>query len=379
MSTTPSEQTNAALQKQRKEMTTLTLKMAEDFCKRIRQGDSIALAKESGGSTALPIYLPEREEELRAKCRIIARKYDVDQDMMDLYILYLIFVSSSAQKELLNRSTTLDKNTIDPKILHNNLLTLTASIAQAYGKYDAHAYGTHFELMREQEILTDLIGLMRDRDTALNLGCATGTFVTETLGKCFQHVIGYDISQEMITQAQKNFPDHEFHCRDLSSSIPYKNASVDLLVANLGAASEVTKEIWAQAQRLLRPGGFGYFSFYNKDALSTQWQTSRSNAFRIMVNIHNDTISVPFVDSAGSPKALWIHGRSLTEKEVRSNAKNYGFEIWSIESSGPQWDNMPPWFFRCKEAVAVSCAYDQAHGHIPPYLGPYINVCFCKR
>ena len=373
------EQTNRRLEEGRAGLTEHTLKMARQFCERFPFMDIIAKAKKSAGGVNLPIFLPQREEELLAQCREIAREYGVDQDMMDQYILYLIFVGSSAQKKILNRSTTLDRNTIDPRILRKDLLRLTASIARTYKQYDAHAHGTHLELMREQAILTDLIRTMNDRGTALNLGCATGTFVTETLGKYFLHAIGYDISQEMITEARSNFPDYEFHCCDLASAIPYRDHSVDLLVANLGAASEVTQEIWAEAQRLLRPGGTGYFSFYNKNALSTKWQTSRSNAFRILVNPFNDTVSVPFVESDGSPKALWIHGKSFTEKEIRSNAQKNGLEILGIESAGPQWDNMPPWFFHSEEAVKTASAYDAAHGCVPPYLGPYMNVTFRKQ
>jgi len=372
------EATTFDLEKARGKITTITDQMVDLFCERQKVMREIAEAKNGSGDTNLPIYLPQREQELISRYQRTAEENNVDPNMMGMLMSMLMSAAKFAQMEILNRKTILDVERPSKTLLRGNLMSLTAEVAATYGKYDEQAEGTHIECVRERQLLENLTDL-RQGNIAINLGCADGTHVTDIIRKKFKRVIGYDLSPDMITCAKKKYPDCEFHVHDLDENIPIEDASVDLVVANFGAASEVCVNLWQEMSRVLQPGGCAYLSFYNKDALVTRWWTPWSNSFKITINPHNDTIMVPLATEDGSEKVFWIHGKSITEREVYANAQSYNLEVSRIESSSPLWDDKPPEFFKHDGAVDAAMKYEAAHTHIPPFLGQYLRVVIKKN
>lgn len=372
------ETTNFNLEKARKRVTEVTSQIVNLFCDRQKLMRKIAEAKNKSGGAHLPIFLPQREQETLSHFREVAKEKNVDPDMMDMLISMLMSAAKFTQMDILKRQTILDTKRPDKDLLKKNLLTLTAEVATTYDLYDKQAEGTHIECIHERQLLKELAVLYRN-GTAVNLGSANGNHVTSTIEEGFQRIVGYDISRNMIACAKTKYPDHEFYVHDLDNGIPLEDASADLVIANFGAASEVCVNLWQETSRVLRSGGRAYFSFYNKDALVTRWWTPWSNSFRITINPHNDTIMVPLIDGDGSAQIFWIHGKSITEKDVYINARSSGLEVYRIESSSPLWDDKPPEFFKHAGAVESAMEYETTHAHVPPFLGQYLRVVVKKN
>ena len=372
------EATTLDLEKARERVTSIADDIARLFCERQKAMRQIAEAKNGNNDSHLPIYLPQREQELLVRFRKIAEEYEVDPGIMEMFMTMLMSLAKFAQMEILDRSTILD--TERPKLasLKENLLALTKVVAEHYDQYDNGKEGTHIECVRERQLFEGLINVHQG-GVAVNLGCASGDHVTDILGQNFQRIVGYDISPDMIKSAKMRYPEHEFCVHDLDDGIPHDDNSVDLLIANFGTASEVCQQLWEESRRVLRQGGIAYFSFYNQDALVTKWWTPWSNAFNITINPHNDTVMVPCVDSDGNPNVYWIHGKSVSDKDVRASALSQGLEVLRIESSSPLWDDKPPEFFKHEAAVKAATAYEEGHAHIPPFLGQYLRVIVKKN
>lgn len=373
------ETTNRALEDARKRMTETTNEIARLFCERQKDSRFIAQAKKAAdGGNKLPIFLPQREQELLAKYRLLAEENHVDPKMMDMLISILISSSISEQMSLLGRRTALDRQRPDMRTLKDELLSLTKMVASSYDEYDKLAEGTRAECLREKYLLQNLTHLQQG-DIAVNLGCANGIHVTNVLKKHFNRVIGYDISPDMIASAKHHFPEDEFYIYDLDNGIPLDDQSVELVVANFGAGSEVCENLWSETARVLRAGGRAYFSFYNKDALVTKWRTPWANSFMITINPFNDTLMIPMADDDGHTHVFWIHGKSITVENIYTQANSHDLEVESVESSSPLWDDKPPEFFEHKAAVDSALAYENANAHIPPYIGQYLRVIVQKK
>ncbi len=372
------EASNFNLEEARKRVTEVTEAIVDLFCERQGIMRDIANAKSGNGEAHLPIYLPQREQELLARFRTKAKEKGVDPNMMDMLVSMLMSAAKFAQMDILQRQTILETDKIPEEDLKDNLLALTERVAEVYDEYDQSAEGTHMEWVRENELLKELAELHQG-GVAVNLGCANGTQVTSLIKSSFEKVIGFDISPHMINCAKKKFPDCEFYTHDLDTGIPLEDSSVDLVIANFGAASEVCKKLWQETSRVLTPGGRAYFSFYNQDALVTRWWTPWSNSYRITINHHNDTIMVPITDDKGGSQVYWIHGLSVDDKDIYTNARAHGLELRRVESSSPLWDDKPREFFKHQAAVQAAMEYERAHAHIAPYLGQYLRVVVKKR
>ncbi|GFO26418.1 S-adenosyl-l-methionine-dependent methyltransferase [Plakobranchus ocellatus] len=102
-----------------------------------------------------------------------------------------------------------------------------------------------------------------DLNVAVDVGCGPGS---STLGfaKYFKKVIGVDISESQIACAPKDVRNVEFRVGS-SDKLPFiESGSVDLFCAGASFFLMPQKETFAEADRVLRPGGtiaiFGYSS-----------------------------------------------------------------------------------------------------------------------
>ncbi len=371
------ESSNFSLEQARIRVTEVTSEIVDLFCERQSIMSDIANAKNRNGEAHLPIFLPQREQELLRRFRNVAKEKGVDPNMTDMLVSMLMSAAKFAQRDILQRTTILDTERPNIDLLKSSLLDLTRKVARPYDEYDGSFEGTHIECVREQEILTELAQLSKG-ECAVNLGCANGSYVSRILSGQFKRIVGYDISPDMIACAKEKYPEHEFYIHDLDNGIPLSDESVDLVVANFGSASEVCVNLWEETARVLKPAGRAFFSFYNQKALITRWWTPWSNSYRITINIHNDTIMVPVAETDDSAYVYWIYGRAVDDKDVYTSARASGLQLRQVESSSPLWDDKPREFFKHQDAVKSAIEYEKGHAHIAPYLGQYLRVVVNK-
>ena len=126
-------------------------------------------------------------------------------------------------------------------------------------------------------MLTREIGLLRNKNAALDLGCATGK-MTFKLAPHFKNIIGIDISPTMINIAKRKIPamdsrNIEFKIADLEAGIPCGDKSVEFVNMNLGTASDISniQALLQEIGRILIPSGKFILSFYNSKALFYKW------------------------------------------------------------------------------------------------------------
>lgn len=374
------EATTDGLEAARSRVTEVTDEIMRLFFERQDLMRDIAESKKGSSNAALPIFLPQREHDLRARFRKQAKAKGIDSHFADMLLTMLMSAGKSQQKGILARTTILDTQRPSDSVLKQNLLNLTAAVAKSYDHYGEYATGSMLEVMREANIIRDLVQDRCQSGTAVNLGSANGVRVTEVLDSAFARVIGYDLSPAMIAYAQEKYPHHEFHVHDLSDSIPLPNASVAFVLANWGAASEIYSDImWNEIARVLIPGGIAYLSFYNKDALVTKWWTPWSSDYTLVINPHNGTIMVPLRDEENHRvNIFWINGISFFADEIATSAQTAGLSVVRIESSSPLWDDKPAEFFKHPDAVALAERYEAAHSGVSPFIGQYIRLVVTK-
>jgi len=158
--------------------------------------------------------------------------------------------------------------------LKEGLLRLTEKTALAYDDGYCTSYpATRLYLDFEDRLLADEIDLLDDKGFAVDIGCATGRKTIDLAGK-FERVIGYDISPHMIERACARIGNMKlrginFETLDVEGGLPERKNSASLVVMNFGTAGDLrnTKDVLREMERILRPGGKAFLSFYNRDAL----------------------------------------------------------------------------------------------------------------
>lgn len=226
----------------------------------------------------------------------------------------------------------LDVNSIDKEksyIFHRQeLLRLTEEIALNYDeKYDQQ-FGVKVYLDFEQKKIKELVASLPDKNTMVDLGCATGK-VAFSLAEQFKDVFGYDISPHMIDQATKKAEakpelvrNTHFKVADLDLNIPLLDNSVSVVIMNMGTASDIRNidNLLEEINRVLAPNGKFLLSFYNSDSLFAKfdflpWSTS----LRAMVDKEMGILDVTF----GS-KLYLIYAMPRNVNEIKVLLKQHG-------------------------------------------------------
>ena len=146
-----------------------------------------------------------------------------------------------------------------------------AAFERAAATYDAAAV-----LQREiaERLLTRLDLVKLKPQSILDIGCGTG-YATRKLAKRYRQarVLGMDIAHAMTTYARKrsgpmnSFTQRcTFVCGD-AERLPFANACVDMVVSNLSLQWCSPPAVFAEAMRVLRPGGLLMFTTFGPDTL----------------------------------------------------------------------------------------------------------------
>lgn len=260
------------------------------------------------------IFRAEVEDKRIAEVKGWAAQHDLNPSFAAT-LLYLLIGEScklqmiQLQEESLNIAET---ETDDERYgrLKRNLLLLTERCCDSYdSNYEQHAFATRAYLQFERAAMEREIQCLTDRETVIDLGCATGR-LTFSLSERFVHAIGYDLSPHLIATARKNAKQHAFGSRtsfeeiDIEKGIPINDSTASFVVMNLGTGSDVRNisGVITETLRVLKPGGRFFFSFYNRDALLYRWDflpwtvglVASVNPHRHCLEVHlqNEVLSV---------------------------------------------------------------------------------------
>ncbi|TQV65460.1 MAG: malonyl-ACP O-methyltransferase BioC [Halothiobacillaceae bacterium] len=142
------------------------------------------------------------------------------------------------------------------------------SFDAAAGHYEQHA---RLQKMVRDEMLDRLEWIKVDPSVVVDLGCGTGA-ATRALRKRYPRagVLGLDISTGMLAMARAGQPwlrKPHLVCADMER-LPLGDASVDLLFSSLTLQwSNEPERVFAEARRVLKPGGVFVFSTLGPDSL----------------------------------------------------------------------------------------------------------------
>lgn len=270
--------------------------------------------------TGEKIFRADIEDRRIERVRAWAKDHGVNPHFAESLLYLLINESCKQQMILLQSEQTGDEPDDEDeryRLLKNNLLELTAAWAHTYDEqYDSEFFATHAYCEYERDIVMREVRKLARRERAIDLGCATGES-TFNLGTIFEHVIGFDISLEMIdvaTQKKTDATQHViFECVDLEEGIPCESASVDFVLMNMGTASDVRNinHVLSEVFRVLRPGGRFVLSFYNRDALVYRWELLPwPTGLAAQINVLKNCLDV---HGAGGVRSVYAHAYKLGE------------------------------------------------------------------
>ncbi|GAB4512046.1 MAG: methyltransferase domain-containing protein [Sulfuricaulis sp.] len=201
---------------------------------------------------------------------------------------------------------------------------LRESFAHAADTYDAAAV-----LQREiaDRLLTRLEVVRLQPRTILDIGCGTGYDLCQ-LSKRYPRtqVLGLDIAETMTYRARRRlglwrrFTGRSlFVCGD-AERLPVATASVDMVISNLALQWCDPRIVFAEARRVLRPGGLLMFTTFGPDTLRelrAAWRAADNaahvHAFIDMHDLGDMLIHAGFVDPVMDMEAF-----TLTYADVRS-------------------------------------------------------------
>jgi ubiquinone/menaquinone biosynthesis C-methylase UbiE len=125
----------------------------------------------------------------------------------------------------------------------------------------ASSYG-RFSVSRDGQMQYQLIEkalqnfLLPDPNLSiLDAGCGSGWLVSE-LSKQYKTIQGIDLSPDLIKKAENTYPGLNFQVADLSSVLPFKNQSFDIIILNLVIHNiEDQVRAFKNLVSILKPGG----------------------------------------------------------------------------------------------------------------------------
>ena len=303
--------------------------------------DAVAECKRKLQGPLPELTRKEIEDQRLAQAATWAERLGIDPDYAAAVLYGAISESCRTQMNFLHRhfkdqeSGKEDDPEMAWRFYREELLRLTKAVAPHYD--DAYArefFGTKLYLRFEKRELGRLVADLEDHQLALDLGCATGA-KSAFLSESFKQVVGYDISPDMIEQANARLEKENgnadritFVEADLEEGIPQDDSSVSLVLMNLGTGSDIRNidKLLVETQRVIRPDGTFLFSFYNADSLLAKlgflpWPTSLA----AMVDLDKRCLEVHF-----EKEVFLIYARPYTVDEVKQLFTASGLTIQEL-------------------------------------------------
>ncbi len=199
-----------------------------------------------------------------------------------------------------------------------------------YGDPDSDAFWKGGEEI--VDVILDAVGVrVAPSDRVLDIGCGVGR-LTRVLGARADHVVGLDISSEMLVRARELNPELEnvtWVHGDGTSLAGVDTASVDGCFSHVVFQHipdpEITLGYVREMGRVLRPGGWTVFVVSTDPAIHRQRPTFR-NRLRALIG------RAP----RGQDNPAWL-GSAVDENGLREAAEDGGLEIVEIDQPGTQF------------------------------------------
>lgn len=338
----------------------------------------IAASKRQGE----PILQLQREFEIILAAQNKATESWEDPDFSEMIMWLITAAGKEKQRKILNRNSVFVEEQIDRTTLTENLLRLTARVAENYDHYGDAFSATRITRDVEMDWIERMVQSLAHKGIVLDLGCANGS-TSRILAKYgFDKVVGYDISPDMVRVAEekKLYASEQYHVHDLSGGIPEENNSVDCVIANFWSASEITDNLLQEVNRVLRKNGKAWLSFYNKEAFAHTWWQPWQTSIEVVLNPLSDVLEVPIISNDGRTCEVYkIYAKPCSLTSINEQLERTDLLLWEVSSFPFLFTMMPPTFFQDDTRVQKALEFDTRHWKMPPYNGYYLNVVLQKK
>ena len=113
-------------------------------------------------------------------------------------------------------------------------------------------------------------------ETVLDLGCGYG-FYTDYFQSIGGAAVGIDGAETMIRIAKETYPGNTFSVADITKRLPFDNGTFDIVFCNMVLMDiEDFGSVFAEARRVLKPGGVFWYSVVHPAFYSGDWQTDEN-------------------------------------------------------------------------------------------------------
>ncbi|WNC66794.1 malonyl-ACP O-methyltransferase BioC [Thalassotalea nanhaiensis] len=171
----------------------------------------------------------------------------------------------------------------------------------------------------------------KSESVVLDLGCGTGYFA-DVLATQFNHVIGLDLSKEMLNFSNLNRNDKINWLNADIHSIPLMDNSVDIVFSNLAIQwCDPLTDAFAEIKRILKPDGVFIFSSLLDGTLFELKQS--------WLSVDTDKHVIDFSKLNDIEKSLHVSGLSISELEQQpvvldyENVKHLAKELKNLGAS----------------------------------------------
>lgn len=362
---------------EREKITSDTLSIVEFFLSRQASMWRIARSKRKLDG----ILKLDREYELINKFSEMFEKAWEDSRMAEMLIWLLTAAWKEKQRKILERDSVFVKENLSQEELLDNLLSLTSLVAEKYENYWEWFSATKLAMDLEKDMLVNLINSIESKDLSIDLWSSNWKITKLIKENWFNRVDWYDVSSDMIRVAQEinsadwvNYIEH-----NLLNWIPNKSESVNLVVSNFGAASEVNKDIFSEVSRILKPWWKAFLSFYNEDAISNDWWQPWQWSLEAVINTEDDIVEVPIIEKNGDTKTFKIFAKSLSYKDIPKLIDWKNLELDYVASHSSLSAMMSPMFFDDEKRAKQAVDFEVWHSKTAPYIWFYLTVVLTKK
>jgi biotin biosynthesis protein BioC len=230
-----------------------------------------------------------------------------------------------------------------------------------------------------QRLLEHLDGIRIEPPVILDLGCATGSRFAGLQARFPQaSVIGLDIAIGMLRAAAARAPwwkrwmrrDASLLCAD-AQRLPLRNASVSLIYSNLMLQWCEPEAVFAEAARVLPPGGLFMFSTFGPDTLkelraafAAVEARDRVNTFIDMHDLGDALVHAGFADPVMEMEMVTLEYSTVSDlvadmRGVGSHARSSA----AAPLGRSRWTAMTESYEALRRDGALPSTYEVIYGH----------------